>query len=74
MRQARSPEARHWFAADRQPALWVATPAEVTSALWRLVREEALAVDDAFRADRRGDELAAAAYLVSDVPARFRRM
>ncbi len=47
--------------------MWTLTPIEVTSALWRLVREGILAEDDARRADHRAAELAAASHLVVDV-------
>lgn len=42
---------------------------EITSALWRLVREGALAEDDARLAEQRAAELAAASRAVVDVDA-----
>jgi predicted nucleic acid-binding protein len=56
-----------WFTADRSVALWTLTPVEITSALWRLVREGALAEDAARQAELRAREFAAASRTVIDV-------
>lgn len=67
VRQAASAKADSWFAEDPEVATWTLTTVEVTSALWRLVRENALHEDDARRADQRSIELASASYSVVDV-------
>lgn len=58
-----------WFMADPGIALWTLTPVEITSALWRLVRENAVLEDDARAAEVRARELAAASHTVVDVEA-----
>lgn len=67
VRQAPSARADRWFAADQRIALWTLTPVEITSALWRLVRDGGLAEDEAHAADLRAQELAAASHTVADV-------
>ena len=66
IRQPGSVRADRWFADDPAVALWTLTPVEITSALWRLVREGELAEEDARGADRRAEELAAASHTVVD--------
>ena len=65
--QPHSATADTWVATDPDQAIWVVTPAEVTSALWRLTRDGTIGEDEAIDADRRVDELAAAARTVTDV-------
>jgi uncharacterized protein len=67
VRQPASTKADTWFAEDHEVAIWTLTPVEVTSALWRLVRENALSDDDAHSADNRSLELAAASHAIVDV-------
>jgi predicted nucleic acid-binding protein len=69
VRQPASPEVDRWLAQDREVALWTLTPLEVTSAIWRLVREGALESGEALAADGRADEMAAASHTVVDVDA-----
>ena len=69
IRQAGSARADEWFTADRDIALWTLTPVEITSALWRQVREGGLGEDDARYAEERARELAAASRRVIDVEA-----
>jgi uncharacterized protein len=56
-----------WFREDRELVLWTFTGVEITSALWRLVREGALIEGDARVAERRAAELAAASRVVVDL-------
>ena len=65
--QPASPSADLWYRADRAVALWTLTPVEVTSALWRLVRDKALDEPTAQAAEARADELTAASHVVVDV-------
>jgi predicted nucleic acid-binding protein len=67
VRQAASVYVDTWFAEDPGVATWTLTPVEVTSALWRLVRDDALVEDDARSADQRALELVAASHTVVDV-------
>ncbi len=67
LRQAASSKADIWLAEDPRVATWTLAPVEVTSALWRLVREHALAEDEARGADQRALELAASSHAVVDV-------
>jgi predicted nucleic acid-binding protein len=69
VRQPASTRADDWFDADAACALWTLTTVELTSALWRLVREGGLSETDAIAADIRATELAMASYLVSDIDA-----
>jgi predicted nucleic acid-binding protein len=77
IRQRASAAADGWFGEDSAVALWALTPVEITSALWRHVREGAVAEDDALRAETRVDELVLSSYVVADldtVSARGRRL
>jgi predicted nucleic acid-binding protein len=65
--QAASARAAAWLAQDAVVALWTLTPVEIASALWRLVREEALDERDARRAESRMDQMLRAGHLVTDV-------
>jgi uncharacterized protein len=56
-----------WFRKDRELVLWTLTGVEITSALWRLVREGALVEGDARVAEQRAAELAAASRVVVDL-------
>jgi predicted nucleic acid-binding protein len=67
IRQKASPRADQWFRDDRAIALWTLTSVEITSALWRLVRENALDEEAARMAESRADELSAASHSVVDV-------
>lgn len=67
VRQPASPIADQWWAEDRRLALWSLTPVEVTSALWRQVREGALRETDARMSEARAHELANASYTIADV-------
>ena len=67
VRQPASPRVDHWWAEDERLALWTLTPVEITSALWRQVREGSLDEADARAADARSQELAEASYLVTDI-------
>jgi hypothetical protein len=69
IRQNASDRVDPWFTADPGVALWMLTPVEITSALWRLVREDALAEQEALAADVRAEELAAASHVVVDIGA-----
>ena len=66
-----------WFGDDADLAIWTLTPIEITSALWRLVRGDALPEADALIADGRAHELEAASHTIVDteaVKARARRL
>ncbi len=67
MRQQASARVDRWWTDDGSLALWTLTPVEITSALWRKVREGTLDEDDARRAEIRMQELADASYTVTDV-------
>jgi hypothetical protein len=67
IQQGASRRTDEWLADDPDVALWTVTPVEITSALWRLVRERSLTEDDAHRADARAQELANASHVVIDV-------
>ena len=67
VRQSASAKADRWHAEDPGIAIWTLTTTEITSALWRLRREEALTEDDARTAELRVEELASASYIVADV-------
>ncbi len=59
----------HWLSADPDVSTWTLTPVEITSALWRLVREAVLAEDEARRADQRVLEFMDASHTIVDVDA-----
>lgn len=67
VRQEGSVRADAWFREDPVLAIWTLTPVEITSALWRLVREAALDEDVAVRADARAQEIVTASYAIVDV-------
>lgn len=67
VRQEGSVRSDAWFREDPVLAIWTLTPVEITSALWRLVREAALDEDVAVRADTRAQEIVAASYSIVDV-------
>jgi len=67
--QTGSERADAWFREDRDVVLWTLTGVEITSALWRLVREGALVEGHAHVAELRAAELAAASRVVVDVDA-----
>jgi uncharacterized protein len=67
IRQAASARADRWFDDDRELTLWTLTAVEITSALWRLVREGALDESIAREAEARAQELAAASHAIVDV-------
>ncbi len=58
-----------WFAEDANIALWTLSTVEITSALWRLVREQRLDEELAREAESRARELAMASHTVIDVEA-----
>lgn len=49
--------------------MWTLTPVEITSALWRLVRDGELVAADALVAEARSAEFAAASHTIADVEA-----
>lgn len=67
IRQSASGKADRWYGEDPSVAIWTLTTIEITSALWRLRREEALTEEDARAAELRVEELASASYIVADV-------
>jgi len=69
VQQRASPTVDAWLEDDAVLVVWSLTPVEVTSALWRLVREGALSDDAALVAEIRVDELLAASHVVIDVEA-----
>ena len=69
IRQPGSSRVDAWFGADAELAFWTLTPVEITSALWRLVRERILPEPAALHADARCTELVASAHIIVDVDA-----
>jgi predicted nucleic acid-binding protein len=67
VQQPSSKRADSWFAEDSRPAVWTLSIVEITSALWRLVRERHLDEDIASVAETRMRELVAASHVVVDV-------
>jgi predicted nucleic acid-binding protein len=67
IRQEASPRVDQWWSNDARIALWTLTPVEITSAIWRRVREHAMAEADARIAENRVQELADASYSVTDI-------
>ena len=65
--QPASARTDRWFADDPKVALWTLTPVEITSALWRLVRDGTVLEADAQLAESRALEMAAASYTVADI-------
>lgn len=66
---AASAKADAWWAQDARIAVWTLTPVEITSALWRLVREQVYDDAAAGTAEARARELVAASYVIVDVDA-----
>lgn len=58
-----------WFVDDAQLAIWTLSVVEITSALWRLVREGRLDELAAREAEARAAQLVAASHVVVDVNA-----
>ena len=67
IRQPQSARVDEWWVQDADVVLWTLSLVEVTSALWRLVRERAVSEADAQVAEVRAQELAAASRVVADV-------
>ena len=67
IQQKSSRAADSWLRADREIAVWKLSPMEITSALWRLVREGDLHEEEAGIAEARMLELSNAAYFVVDI-------
>jgi predicted nucleic acid-binding protein len=67
--QQTSARTDRWLADDPALSLWMLTPVEITSALWRLVRDGTVQEADAQLAESRALELAAASYTVADIEA-----
>ena len=65
--QSASAKADRWYGEDSRVSIWTLTTVEITSALWRLRRENALTEDNASAAEARAEELASASYIVTDV-------
>ena len=64
-----SEQARRWVKDDGEITIWTLTPVEISSALWRRVREKSVGEDQARELERRSDRLAAQASVVMDVDA-----
>jgi hypothetical protein len=69
VKQVGSERADELLTVDADVVLWTLTPVEITSALWRLVRENVLGEEDAQRAEDRVREFTAASRTVIDVEA-----
>lgn len=67
VRQSASVRTDRWFAEDPDVVIWTLTTIEITSALWRLRREEALEEAEARAAELRTEELASGSFIVADV-------
>jgi predicted nucleic acid-binding protein len=67
--QQTSARTDRWLADDPALSLWTLTPVEITSALWRLVRDGTLQEADAQLGESRALELAAASYTIADIEA-----
>jgi predicted nucleic acid-binding protein len=68
VQQPSSPACDEWFSDDNVTAVWTFTIVEITSALWRLVREGRLGEPDARQAEDRAGQVIAASYTLVDVP------
>ena len=66
VRQPGSTRADEWLAQDADTVLWTMTPVEITSALWRLVREGSVSESEAQLADARAQEFSDASRVVTD--------
>jgi predicted nucleic acid-binding protein len=69
IRQAASPTVDKWLEDDPVVVIWSLTPVEITSALWRLVREGALPERAALLAETRAEQLVSASQVVIDMEA-----
>lgn len=67
VRQSVSALADRWLTEDSHVVTWTFTPVEVTSALWRLVRENALAENEVHHIDARAAEFVSASHVVVDI-------
>ena len=67
VRQSVSASVDRWFAEDPDVVIWTLTTIEITSALWRLRREEALDEAEVRAAELRTGELASGSFIVADV-------
>ena len=67
VRQPASVRADLWFAEDPDVVIWTLTTIEITSALWRLRREDALEEAEVRAAELRTEQLAAGSFIVADV-------
>lgn len=65
--QSMSSRAEEWFAEDPLVVVWTLTPVEVVSAVWRLVRENALTDAEGGLVEERLDDLVLSALVVLDV-------
>lgn len=69
VRQPATSRADEWFDTDQRCVLWTLTSVEITSALWRLVRDEELKIQEALAAEERLGEFFDASYVVTDTEA-----
>lgn len=67
VRQPASARVDPWWERDPRLVLWTLTPVEITSALWRLVRDGSISEREAQAADLRAQQLADASRLVTDI-------
>jgi hypothetical protein len=67
VRQPTSARVDRWWSEDPRLALWTLSPVEITSALWRQVREGILDEADARAVEARTQELADASHTVADI-------
>lgn len=67
VRQPASHRVDRWWAEDAGAVLWTLTSVEITSALWRLVRDGAMTEADAQAAELRTQQLADASHVVTDI-------
>ena len=67
VRQSASAGVDRWFAEDPDVVISALTTIEITSALWRLRREEALDEAEVRAAELRTGELASGSFIVADV-------
>jgi uncharacterized protein len=65
--QTTTPQAEQCLREDRDIVVWALTPVELTSALFRLLREGALDLAAALAAERRADELLSRCAVVRDL-------
>lgn len=67
VRQPASARVDEWWAQDSIAVLWTLAPVEITSALWRLVRDGLITEREAQAADIHAQQLADASSLVTDI-------